>query len=454
MTTRRLLASQKPELEIVENCKVEDRNEFVQAPIDNFGVPGRWLRHKLLDGILVGAPVLTSIQRYRTPARTVLMKMISFLGTEDFYTVLFLAICWALDSRLGRLFGVLMGIGFYAAGFLKASLRLPRPEWPSIKPEEEAYDWALPSHHSLLGTILPWYIWIYVNLHVELTSLQLACLFVMIALWSFSVMFSRLYLGVHSPADIVSGGFVGVLILSLWLQLDDIVDNFISHQTIETVLQSTLFIAILLYLHPKCDPGNPSFTDNCCLAGVICGLIFARSQRSRLLGFLSLQETLPHETTLTKFAYLSAMRLLVGALAIFGARSILKFVIQNSVKMLYKLLNLPFYSSSAYKKAGLTAFKHYTNDFRLPPIYIKKSTDSDDSDDCASSDSSYSGPLIESKYFYSMSKTRQCESSMPKDIAYGANYWDIVVPTKCIVYAILTYFALEILPQVFIWLGI
>ena len=28
-----------------------------------------------------------------------------------------------------------------------------------------------------------------------------------------------MYLGVHSPADIVSGGIVGVIVLSLWVQV-------------------------------------------------------------------------------------------------------------------------------------------------------------------------------------------------------------------------------------------
>lgn len=41
-------------------------------------------------------------------------------------------------------------------------------------------------------------------------------------------MFSRLYLGVHSPADIVSGGIVGCIILALWIKVDNAVDLYIS----------------------------------------------------------------------------------------------------------------------------------------------------------------------------------------------------------------------------------
>ena len=47
-------------------------------------------------------------------------------------------------------------------------------------------------------------------------------------LGSVSVMFSRLYLGVHSPADIVAGGIIGCVILAYWIKIDTIVDRSIS----------------------------------------------------------------------------------------------------------------------------------------------------------------------------------------------------------------------------------
>lgn len=46
---------------------------------------------------------------------------------------------------------------------------------------------------------------------------------------SISVMFSRLYLGVHSPADIVAGGIVGCVILACWIKIDNVVDRYIAY---------------------------------------------------------------------------------------------------------------------------------------------------------------------------------------------------------------------------------
>lgn len=42
-------------------------------------------------------------------------------------------------------------------------------------------------------------------------------------------MFSRLYLGVHSPADIVAGGIVGCVILACWIKIDNVVDRYIAY---------------------------------------------------------------------------------------------------------------------------------------------------------------------------------------------------------------------------------
>lgn len=429
-----------------QSCgKADGHGKVVHASLDKLGVPGRWLRHKLLDGILVGTPVVVTIQNYRTPLRTAVMKAISFLGTEDFYTVLFLLLYWTLDSRLGRLFGVLMGIGFYVTGYLKNLICLPRPPSPPVVPEEKAHDWALPSHHSLLGTVLPWYIWLYVNMHHDLSLRLLIVIFATIVLWSFSVLFSRLYLGVHSPADIVAGGFVGVIVLSLWLQVDDLVDDFISQQKIEKPLQCVLLFVAMLYVHPRSDPANPSFTDNCCLSGVVTGLIFGRSQRSRLLGFPSTLETSPDISLLT-FVYVATLRMMAGAVVVFGLRAVLKSFIKTSVKIVYRFFGVTYFSSSEYRKSGQPPSKHYTADFLLPPIHSKISPGGEEDEEVCG-DPCFDPQGVAQTGVGSPAYAPVCGR-------YKQLHWDIDAPVKCILYSLLTYAAVEIIPRFFIFLGI
>eukprot|EP00731_Ephydatia_muelleri_P038076 Em0648g3a len=202
----------------------DNANLKVFPPIHRFGNSGRWIRAKLLAGILHGTPVLLHIQNLRTPRLNMIMKMVSFLGEEEFYTPLVAAIVWLVDARLGRLVTLLMALGFYLAGATKNFLCLPRPPSPVV-PLERCNDWALPSHHAVLSVNVPWYIWFYTYLHSSnMSSSVLFVLFFLTVLWSFSVMFSRMYLGVHSPADIVVGGILGCLLLAGWLHWDLYID--------------------------------------------------------------------------------------------------------------------------------------------------------------------------------------------------------------------------------------
>ena len=53
-----------------------------------------------------------------------------------------------------------------------------------------------------------------------LLSLLLGC---------FSVNISRMYLGVHSPADLLFGSSIGLCVLYLYTQYDDIIYNWLTH---------------------------------------------------------------------------------------------------------------------------------------------------------------------------------------------------------------------------------
>ncbi len=200
----------------------------------------------------------------------------SFGGEEEFYTPVVAGIVWVGDAKLGRQLVLLMALAFYVAGFLKNCLCLPRPPSPPITPLLRCTDWALPSHHAVLNVNIPWYIWFYTSLNYPLTPAAYVPVFACVSVWSFCIMFSRMYLGVHSPADILTGGIIGCLLLALWLQLDEVVDAYIASGG-EAALLFVLVVGFLLWLHPDPHPTTLIFVETVSMVSVMVGVAIARS---------------------------------------------------------------------------------------------------------------------------------------------------------------------------------
>ncbi|XP_078683748.1 uncharacterized protein LOC144917480 [Branchiostoma floridae x Branchiostoma belcheri] len=417
------------------------KGRIVHAPIDKLGPYGRWIRHILLESILVGTPVLVSIQKFRTPARTWAMKMISFLGTEDFYTPLVVCMLWVLESRLGRLYTLLMAIGFYVTGFLKNFLCLPRPPVDAVESLEKAYDWALPSHHSLLGVMLPFYLWFYYYLHSHMSTTFLVVLFIIVCIWSFSLMFSRLYLGVHSPADILTGGLFGVLVLSVWLQVYDLLDSWSAVPENHVWLQAFVYSILLLIVHPRCQPATLTFADTVVLMGVAVGAIIGHSRIRNYSAYLALLETMSEHASLSAIIGMSLLRMIVGGVLVFTTRIMVKYPCRTLLFLIAQFADINVYSSSIYSKTNTPESKHYSDEYLLPPIYDpkkKKNTSSRDSN--------------EEEEEEEEEGDRQLQASRapePEPVP-----WDVDIPVKYVTYLSMMWMAVEGVPSAFHLLGL
>jgi membrane-associated phospholipid phosphatase len=241
----------------------------VYPPIYRLGTAGKWIRDALMASILHGTPVILKIQQYRRPFLTSFMKGVAFLGEEEFYSALLPFIIWICDFRLGTLLAMLMALAFYLAGVLKNILCLPRPPRPPVTPIDKCKDWSLPSHHSILNVNVPWYIWLYIYIRFDWPSLWLLVAFMGVSFWCFSILFSRLYLGVHSPADILVGGIVGCGLLVSWLRLDDWVYSIIGMQ--QFALSVVMIGLVLISIHPDPYPQTIILSESTTMLFVAVG---------------------------------------------------------------------------------------------------------------------------------------------------------------------------------------
>lgn len=304
----------------------------VYPPIYRLGKVGRALRDSLMTAIIRGTPVLMQIQSFRSPSITTFMKGVSFLGEEEFYTVLVPFVTWTLNFKMGCLLAILMGLGFCVGGFLKNILCLPRPPSPPIIPADHCHDWSFPSHHAILNVTIPWYIWIFCYTRFNWSPLILGIAFVGVSFWCFSILFSRLYLGVHSPADIMAGGIIGCLLLVCYLLVDDILfKDFMS--SLQFSFLCVLFMCAFLAFFPDPHPRTIIVSET---AGMLCvsiGIIVGVSL-NRALGLkakASFEETDPLYITAC-LRYFVGIGIVLFCKIMFGI--VTKFLVSNSLMLL------------------------------------------------------------------------------------------------------------------------
>ena len=139
---------------------------------------------------------------------TPIMKIFTFLGDEEFF-LLFLPVAYWLWRKqiMGRV-GMVLLFTFVLNAIIKSIFQVPRPDL--IEHLVHADDWSFPSGHSQ-GAMVLWG-WLAYELKDRRAYIVAAILIA-------GVGFSRVYLGVHYPSDVLGGFFVGfcTLLIYAWL---------------------------------------------------------------------------------------------------------------------------------------------------------------------------------------------------------------------------------------------
>jgi len=191
--------------------------------------------------------LLYVLEGLRFPVLDKLMLLITRLGEETAFLVAALLVFWCVDKRKGY---YLMAVGFLGTllnQFLKLWFRIPRP-WvldPDFAIVEQAREaatgYSFPSGHSqsAVGT--------FGALAVMTKGRVLRILWILIAVL---VPLSRMYLGVHTPMDVLVGSGMA-LMLVLWLRP---LMNRKEENPMRRVLVTTLILALGLLLYVERFP--------------------------------------------------------------------------------------------------------------------------------------------------------------------------------------------------------
>lgn len=186
---------------------------------------------------------LYMLEKIRFPALNELMLAITMLGEETAFLVIALIIFWCVDKKKGY---YVMAVGFSGTiinQILKLACRVPRP-WildPDFQILEQAREaaagYSFPSGHTQIavGTFGS------IAVFAEKKWQRWVCIILAVL-----VGFSRMYVGVHTPADVLVGAACALVLI--WALKKPVLNGEVKHmkQTIAAVM--VLSVAFLLYV--------------------------------------------------------------------------------------------------------------------------------------------------------------------------------------------------------------
>ncbi|MCO6451570.1 MAG: phosphatase PAP2 family protein [Caldilineales bacterium] len=215
-------------------------------------------------------PFLLWLQSLQSDGLTAVMGLLTFLGSPLFYILFFPFLYWVISKRMGLRTGLAMLTANLIGDWIKWSLQMPRPPDPPVQHL---------AHETSPG---------FVSTHASNTMAVWGTLALIVRRWWFTVLaavvvlsigVTRLYLGVHYPADVIGGWLVGLFAiwLVMWLA-PRLAPSLASWPVWLQIVAVILLGAAILILFPgdydDLHPAGDGVRDAGLIMGALFGLIW------------------------------------------------------------------------------------------------------------------------------------------------------------------------------------
>jgi membrane-associated phospholipid phosphatase len=217
-----------------------------------------------------GLDFIIAIQQIHGPLLDSFFRAITSFGDATIYVVALPFFFWCVDTSLGAHAGMLFLTTSYAANGLKDLFRQPRPFQldPAVK-LDNATGYGLPSFHTMEATIM----WGMFAMWFKKKWLWAVAISMVVLIG-----FSRIYLGVHFPTDVLAGFILGVIALWLYSSGGPVFEKWLKGLDFRwQVVLAVVAPAILAISHPT--------TDVILIMSVLSGFCLGLAMLNRYVSF-------------------------------------------------------------------------------------------------------------------------------------------------------------------------
>jgi len=184
-------------------------------------------------------PFLVWLQGWRSGGLDVFMSGMSWLGREYFYLLLFPFLYWCISKQWGTLAALALSASLYGGEYIKWLYKLPRPPSPPVvKLWLESSPGFVSTHAAPAAGVWGTLAWQVRQRWFTVLALALA----------FLIGVSRLYLGVHYPADVIGGWLVGLIMMVVVVKGLPRLAPRLQGWSVRTQVGGVLVLALILLL--------------------------------------------------------------------------------------------------------------------------------------------------------------------------------------------------------------
>ncbi|KAF9145463.1 hypothetical protein BGX30_008680 [Mortierella sp. GBA39] len=304
------------------------------------------IRRRMLPWVRSETKDLAELQhRWRTPLLDSYFTLTAFAGHPLFFVCILPIMFWYGHSVFARGFVNVACVGVFVTSWVKDYLCLPRPLSPPLvrlsRSKRVHLEYGFPSTHTSNATSIALYLLSHLLIS-EWSVLAKVASIAGLCVYLFSIIFGRLYCGMHTKTDIIGGTVIGILVWAAQWSFHDAIDSLMTSPSWTVVSAVILGGIVLIQSIPDTMDSCPCIDDGVTTMAVLMG-VFPASQHFALSKYsvsAKGHDGIVHYDVAIGLPR-SILRFVFGLAVVFTWRMAAKKLLYILLPPLYSYFNLP-----------------------------------------------------------------------------------------------------------------